>query len=209
MLLSRPEIFKLFFNGTTKTKEMDEAVASGKIGFDPGIELDQIGQTSIDLRLGSSFWVHNKEAIAGIKINIAHGIPNIDGLWHKHELRPAQGGRAADSWELGPGDFALGWTHEIVHIPKNLAGFVEGRSSFARLGLSVHQSAPWIHPGFRGPIFLEIKNSGSCTIDLTPLVVKPCQLSFFQITTELKEDQAYGSLPGDDFQDQSKPSGDK
>lgn len=186
---------------------MDAAVAAGKIGFDPGIGIDQIGQTSIDLRLGKTFWIPNEEAAESIIINIAQGIPDIEGLWHKHDLKPAHGGRDGDTMRLKPGKFVLGWTHEIVHIPNDLAGFVEGRSSFARLGLSVHQSAPWIHPGFRGPIFLEIKNSGNHTIDLTPLVVRPCQLSFFTISTALKADQAYGALEGDDFQDQSRPSG--
>ena len=185
---------------------MDAAVASGKIGFDPGIDPDQIGQTSLDLRLGCRFFTHNPEGASGITISIAKGLPDIAGLWDMHTLEEKRG-RGMDTWKLKPGDFVLGMTHEIVHIPNNLAGFIEGRSSYARLGLSIHQSAPWIHPGFRGPIFLEIKNSGSYNIELTPLVERPCQLSFFQISAPLPTDQGYGSDEADGFQDQETPAG--
>ena len=87
-------------------------------------------------------------------------------------------------------------------MPRNLIAMVEGRSTYARVGLSMHQTAPWIQPGWNGQITLEIRNSGPLKIELTPLIDMPCQLTFFQLTTELAESKAYGSRPTDLFQNQ-------
>src|SRR5262249_43144926 len=51
-----------------------------------------------------------------------------------------------------PGQFVLALTYESIKIPKHLIALVEGRSTYARLGLSMHQTAPWIQPGWSGPI---------------------------------------------------------
>jgi deoxycytidine triphosphate deaminase len=69
----------------------------------------------------------------------------------------------------------------------------------------MHQTAPWIQPGWSGPIVLEIANHGGFTIKLTPLVDRPCQLTFFELKSRLQLAEAYGSRPGDRYQDQSHP----
>lgn len=56
-----------------------------------------------------------------------------------------------------PGQFALGHTMEEVWMDKMLVGRVDGKSSWARRGLSVH-CAGFIDPGFRGQITLELFN---------------------------------------------------
>ena len=55
---------------------------------------------------------------------------------------------------------------ETVTMPNDLMGLVEGRSSLARVGLSVHLTAPKIDPGFGGMIALEIANAGPATVRL-------------------------------------------
>ena len=69
---------------------------------------------------------------------------------------------------LEPGAFVLGYTLERVELSDYLAARVEGRSSLARLGVSVHQTAPTIQAGFSGQIRLEIANLGPFTILLEP-----------------------------------------
>src|SRR6201996_122169 len=51
---------------------------------------------------------------------------------------------------LHPGEFVLGSTFEMVSLPDDLAGRLEGKSSLGRLGLLTHSTAGFIDPGFTG-----------------------------------------------------------
>jgi dCTP deaminase len=76
--------------------------------------------------------------------------------------------------KLAPNRFVLGRTQETVELPipprraRCLAARIEGKSSRARFGLLIHFTAPTVHPGWRGPLTLEIINLGPWTILLTP-----------------------------------------
>ena len=96
-------------------------------------------------------------------------------------------------------------TYERITIPRHLIGPVEGRSTYARLGISMHQRAPWVQPGWTGPIVLEIKNHGPVKVELTPLLDRPCQLTLFELTSALPDHLAYGKKQGDAFAEQSHP----
>jgi deoxycytidine triphosphate deaminase len=56
-----------------------------------------------------------------------------------------------------------------------------------------------------GTIRLEIANHGEYTLKLTPLIDRPCQLTFFELKTPVPEDLAYGSRESDRYQDQTHP----
>ena len=86
------------------------------------------------------------------------------------------------SIELKPNAFALAYTVERLTLPLNLAARVEGKSSVARWGLSIHQTAPTIHAGFRGNIRLEIANVGPFVCRLTP-GMQICQLVVEELKT--------------------------
>lgn len=75
-----------------------------------------------------------------------------------------------DGYLLKPGTLLLAWTREVVNlkIRARLAGRVEGKSSLARLGLTIHMTAPIIHAGFNGKIVLEVFNHGRLKIRLRP-----------------------------------------
>ncbi len=62
--------------------------------------------------------------------------------------------------QLKPRQFLLAQTLERVFVPPQLAAHVNGKSSLAPAGLAVHITAPHIHPGFVGPITLELFNHG-------------------------------------------------
>jgi len=64
----------------------------------------------------------------------------------------------ADTYVLQPGSFVLATTMEYLHIPDNIASFVDGRSSIGRIGLFI-ENAGWIAPGFEGEITLELFNA--------------------------------------------------
>ena len=189
MILSQPQI--------------RDAVERKEIRFEPGLEDKQWHEASVDLRLGFKF--AKLEAKRGLKVSLAQGIGSIAdaGLWKEKTLKQQDELGKKETFSLESGEFVLAQTYEHVWIPRNLIAMVEGRSSYARAGLSMHQTAPWIQPGWNGLITLEIRNSGPLTIELAPMEDMPCQLTFFQLTSELSEALAYGSRPTDVFQGQS------
>jgi len=178
-------------------KDIRRAVKAGKIRFAPELEEKQWGEASIDLRLGHQFTRYRKD-IKGITLSVAEGLGSLGdlNLWVTEEK---------DSFDLEPGELVLALTHESISVPKNLIALVEGRSTYARVGLSMHQTAPWIQPGWSGPIVLEISNHGHIPIKLTPLIDRPCQLTFLELKSPVPASLAYGSRATDKYKDQKHP----
>ena len=56
----------------------------------------------------------------------------------------------ADTFILNPGQFVLAETLECIELPDNIVATIEGKSSIARLGVTLHQTGGWIDAGFRG-----------------------------------------------------------
>lgn len=185
--------------------DLRSAVERREIVFDPPLEESQWGEASVDLRLGFSFT--RLKAPTGMKVSVADGLAGVAaaGFWDTMELQEQNRFGKRETHPLGPGEFVLCLTRESVTVPRDLIARVEGRSTYARIGLSMHQTAPWIQPGWSGPIVLEIVNNGPLTVELTPLLDRPCQLTFFQLTTELPADLAYGQRDTDRYKDQKHP----
>lgn len=185
--------------------ELRRAVKKGEIAFSPSLEENQWGEASIDLRLGFDFTIFKE--LEGLKLSVASGLGTIGnaGLYetiHKEEF-DSHGNR--ESYPLYPGKFVLAMTLETVKVPRSMIARVEGRSTYARVGLSMHQTAPWIQPGWEGQIVLEIMNNGSIAIELTPKIDRPCQMTFFKFAKPLPPNLTYGSRVTDIYQNQTHP----
>jgi len=189
MVLSQPDI--------------KSEVEKGAIKFDPPIEENQWGEASVDLRLGFNFT--KLQPAEGVTFSVAGGLGTLAkaGLYARQELRSKDEMGRPEKFELHPNDFVLALTHERITMPNHLIGLVEGRSTYARVGLSMHQTAPWIQPGWSGHITLEIRNSGPLIIALQPLLDRPCQLTFFYLTKALRDKEAYGAQDGGKYQNQT------
>lgn len=189
MILSQPQI--------------REEVEKGDVRFEPQLEARQWGEASIDLRLGLKFT--KLIPAPNVTFSMAGGIGAVadTGLWREKVLQVEDGFGKREKYVLEPDEFILAQTYEHVWMPRHLIAMVEGRSTYARVGLSMHQTAPWIQPGWDGHITLEIRNSGQFKIELTPILDMPCQLTFFQLTTPVPENMAYGSRSTDVFQNQT------
>ena len=59
-------------------------------------------------------------------------------------------------------------TLEFFRLPDDLAGRIEGRSSWGRNGLLVHATAGFVDPGFAGVLTFELSNAGRLPIKLIP-----------------------------------------
>jgi dCTP deaminase len=70
---------------------------------------------------------------------------------------------------LKPLEFVLGQTEEVVTLDKNIGMIVDGKTTNARLGLSIHQTATTVFPGHTNSIItLEMFNAGPMEIELVP-----------------------------------------
>ncbi len=91
-----------------------------------------------------------------------------------------------DEIVLKPGDFLLARTLEKVSISNKFGMFIEGRSTLARVGVSVVQTAMTVESGHGYPeprkIVLEIKNDGPFEVKLIP-GMKIAKGIFFKLNT--------------------------
>ena len=71
-------------------------------------------------------------------------------------------------YELKPNQFILGQTLEYIELPNYLAARIEGKSSLARLGISIHATAPTVQAGYAGKLTLEITRIGPFRVMLKP-----------------------------------------
>ena len=84
---------------------------------------------------------------------------------------------------LNPNAFVLGHTYETVTVGQNLGFFIEGRSTLARIGLTIVQTAMLVYPGHRDrTITLELANHGPNPILLYPKM-KIARAAIFELKT--------------------------
>lgn len=98
-----------------------------------------------------------------------------------------------DKYPLLPGELVLGSTLESVGIDPRYEGIIDGKSSWARIGLVIHLTAGYIDPGWGcpkpRPLTLEIRNMGPLVIVLRP-GIKICQLRIAEMNST--PGRAYG-----------------
>ena len=153
-------------------KAILQAIADGVITITP-FSPERVGPASVDLTLAGSFRVFRKvhEVIAVCE--------DTDYREFTEKVDVPEGGHIL----IMPGETILGITRERLRLGPGLCGWLEGRSRFARLGLMVHISAPFMGPGIDSQQVLEMSNFGPA-----PLAVVPgtaiCQFIFQSLDGE-------------------------
>jgi dCTP deaminase len=72
-------------------------------------------------------------------------------------------------FELKPNTFVLGHTYQKVSVGDSIGFLIEGRSTLARVGLTIVQTAMLVYPGHRNrAVTLELANHGPNSILLYP-----------------------------------------
>ena len=146
-------------------RDIEMYLEQGRISIEPRPDNSKISGVSVDVTLGHEFRVfqaHNAPYIdlSGPKEEVANQLDRV----MSDEICIADG----DAFILHPGEFALSVTYEKVTLPDDIVGWLDGRSSLARLGLMVHVTAHRIDPGWSGRIVLEFYNSGKLPLALRP-----------------------------------------
>lgn len=134
-----------------------------KIIIEPRPLAQSISGVTVDVRLGNKFRVFE-----------GHNAPFIDISGPKTDVQTALNRVMSDEivlegdqpFILHPGELALAMTLESLTLPADIVGWLDGRSSLARLGLMVHVTAHRIDPGWSGNIVLEFINAGKLPLAL-------------------------------------------
>jgi len=161
-----------------------EEIKKGGIKIEPFDEKN-LGPASYDLKMGASLRVFNPQKNPH-PVKDDSDFTDITKLIELNE----------NGHTIMPGESVLGVTIEKISLAPHIAGWLEGRSRFARIGLMVHISSPFMHPGISNRQVLEIAN-----LSPTPLIIYPntkiCQFIFQYC-------QGQASYSGC-FSDQTKP----
>jgi len=180
-------------------KSIIEALNDQRIVIEPRPVDESISGVTVDLRLGNRFRVFS-----------SHTTPHIDLSGTREEMNRAIDKVMSDevivdgdeAFFLHPGELALGITLESVTIPDDLVGWLDGRSSLARLGLLVHVTAHRIDPGWSGNIVLEFYNAGKLPLALREGMAIGA-ISFEAMSTEAL--RPYRKREDAKYKDQSGP----
>jgi dCTP deaminase len=146
-LLQRPEI----------QRRLSLADKKG-LFIDPLLDPDQVGEVTIDLRLGCDFLVSvlTRKPFTGLVREEAGFRGNASYFrGTRREL--------GDRFVLYPNQIALACTLEYLALPSDVYADVLTRSSYTRLG--VHMNT-MIQPGFRGCFPVELFNGGNNPVEL-------------------------------------------
>ncbi|MFB6208609.1 MAG: dCTP deaminase [Candidatus Nanohaloarchaea archaeon] len=165
-------------------------------GPEPNFDL-QLGPSSFDLRLGYEFGILETRRIEAIDTRDMEEYSDIQETVRKS---PEEG------MVVHPGEFVLGTTLEILKVPDDMIARIEGRSSYARLGLIPHAAAGFVDAGFEGAITLEIQNLGNVPITIYP-EDRFCQVAFERMTSEAEN--PYGEKEDSKYMNQEGATGSK
>ncbi|HEV2087018.1 MAG TPA: dCTP deaminase [Cryptosporangiaceae bacterium] len=173
-------------------RDLTAEIEAGRLGLDP-FEPSLIQPSSVDVRLDAMFRVFSN-------MRYTH----IDPALQQDDLTQLVETKDGEPFVLHPGEFVLGSTLEVVTLPDDLAGRLEGKSSLGRLGLLTHSTAGFIDPGFSGHVTLELSNVANLPITLWP-GMKIGQLCILRLTSPATA--PYGSsVYGSRYQGQRGPT---
>ena len=131
-------------------------VKAGRVKVEPFTDA-MIQPSSVDVRLDRFFRVFEN-----------HKYSVIDPSIEQSDLTREVAVNDDEFFILHPGEFVLASTFEVITLPDDIAGRLEGKSSLGRLGLLTHSTAGFIDPGFSGHITLELSNVANLPVKLFP-----------------------------------------
>ncbi len=152
--------------------DIHAAVKEGRIVLEP-FDVKRLQPATYDIRLGNTFIVNDPHTTTAID--------PVKGVYPKTQKIEVKDG---DEFVLHPGVSILGYSKERFGSDEYLVE-VNGKSSLARIGLIVHNSASIVNPGHYLNIALEL-----CNLNNVPIILRPgmeiAQLSFTTLSSHTK-----------------------
>ena len=115
-------------------RDIKSEIDKGRVVLEP-YDVNMIQPSSVDVRLDRLFRTFEN-----------HKYAHIDPAENQPELTREVAVQGQDPFILHPGEFVLGSTYEVISLPDDIAGRLEGKSSLGRLGLLTHSTAGFIDP---------------------------------------------------------------
>jgi len=176
-------------------RDIKAEISAGRVKVEP-FDGAMIQPSSVDVRLDRFFRVFEN-----------HKYSVIDPSIEQADLTREVAVDGGEEFILHPGEFVLASTYEVITLPDDIAGRLEGKSSLGRLGLLTHSTAGFIDPGFSGHITLELSNVANLPVKLFP-GMKIGQLCLIKLSSPAEN--PYGSaLYGSRYQGQRGPTASK
>jgi len=173
-------------------RDIRREIETGRVVLEP-FDAAMIQPSSVDVRLDRFFRTFEN-----------HRYPHIDPAEEQPDLTRHVEVSPEEAFVLHPGEFVLASTFEVVTLPDDVAGRLEGKSSLGRLGLLTHSTAGFIDPGFSGHVTLELSNVATLPIKLWP-GMKIGQLCLIRLSSPAEH--PYGSsIYGSRYQGQRGPT---
>src|SRR3989344_2347320 len=151
--------------------DIQKALKSGEIVLKP-FSSERLQPVSYDIRLGNKFIVNDESA--------THIIDPVKKIYAKTREIIIRDG---EEFILHPGISVLGTSKEYFGSDKYLIQ-VGGKSSLARIGLMIHNTAGIINPGHFLNVTLELTNQNN-----VPIILRPgmdiAQLTFSKISSPI------------------------
>lgn len=155
-------------------QDIKRAVGQGAIRID-GFDESRLQPVSYDILLGNKFILTEAHSTEVIDPHMGIFPKTREVILKDHE-----------SFLLHPGVSILGTTHDFVGSHEYMIQ-LSGKSSLARIGLIVHNTAGIINPGHFLNITLEL-----CNLNTVPIILRPkmaiAQLLFAKLENPVKRD---------------------
>jgi len=154
-------------------EDIKSAIAAGELVVDP-FRPEWIRASGITMHLGENLLKPLPGRVVDVKSRI---------LPEYREIKISM----AEPYRLEPGEFVLGHTFQAVTVGDGIGFLIEGRSTLARVGLTIVQTAMLVYPGHRNrTVTLELANHGPNPILLYPKM-KIARVALFQMRTPSSE----------------------
>lgn len=142
--------------------DIEREIGLGNIKVDPPVDPTDISPSSLDVHLGNRISKVKETHPAIVRaIDLSH--PQIttifDELYETLDI-------PRDGYDLQPKEFILSDIQEKITLSSTISARIEGTSTLARFGLTVHSTAPTVHATYSGYLKLEFCNHGELPIKL-------------------------------------------
>lgn len=169
--------------------DIRQYIAQGQLKLDP-FEPANVKPAAVDLTLHENFRVFRNNNHTHIDVKKPFDVTEL--------VKADEQGAIV----IHPREFILGSTREIITLPNDLIGLLEGRSSLGRIGLIIHATASFVQPGFSGYLTFEMSNISNLPIKIYA-GMRVAQMAFLKMNKPVQED--YSKLASK-YQDQEPPT---